>query len=434
MKIKQKKGMALLIVIFTLILVASIVGFLQVKVVVDSKISKNFQDKVQAYYLAKSMANLSLLRLSLYKEVRNIFDRQDPENPIPIPITSEMIDQIWSLPLPPLPLQSQINLAKEEASNTEEGEEVEGSGIDRWPGTITSFLKPEGSKIPINLLDGNENFGSNEDLKNEVKRQLENLFNGYLEREDFSKLYRDMEAKDLIDPIIDWVDENEEAESRGDENREYERLNPPYKTRNGRINSITELHLIKGWTDDLYNRFKDNFSVLNNKATINPNYVTLDRLKAIDPKLTDEDLSKVTERRLLDPFKNLEDLEKFIQDELPSGTNFEFNEKLKGHMTETNFIVEATGNVVTTTHTIKIGIRIRREEPTKRCLKKSQNNNSNNSNNNKSPPTTPSSPPNPGNNASGSQKPVNKLKLCGEKCKDLCKLQQPEVLFIQEPL
>ncbi|MFM1922001.1 MAG: hypothetical protein RLZZ303_3635 [Candidatus Hydrogenedentota bacterium] len=62
------------------------------------------------------------------------------------------------------------------------------------------------------------------------------------------------DANALVDPIIDWLDYNDddEEEPEGAENSYYEGLETPYRCKNGPMDSIEELFLIKGMTPELY--------------------------------------------------------------------------------------------------------------------------------------------------------------------------------------
>ena len=62
------------------------------------------------------------------------------------------------------------------------------------------------------------------------------------------------------DPLIDWLDRNEEPLTNGAENSYYQGLTPPYKARNGFLSSLEELHEIKDG-DKLYPKLAPEFTV-----------------------------------------------------------------------------------------------------------------------------------------------------------------------------
>ena len=58
---------------------------------------------------------------------------------------------------------------------------------------------------------------------------------------------------DVISAIIDWMDEDDEFEEQGAENEYYMALEPPYRCKNGPIDSLDELLLVKGVTPSIVN-------------------------------------------------------------------------------------------------------------------------------------------------------------------------------------
>ncbi len=55
-------------------------------------------------------------------------------------------------------------------------------------------------------------------------------------------------TEDVADAIVDWVDADEDARANGAESSYYESLSGPYKSKNGPLNSLDELLLVKGVT------------------------------------------------------------------------------------------------------------------------------------------------------------------------------------------
>jgi general secretion pathway protein K len=56
----------------------------------------------------------------------------------------------------------------------------------------------------------------------------------------------------IVDSILDWVNPNPDSHFNGAETEYYSRLDPPYNCKNGPIDDLTELLLIKGVTPDIY--------------------------------------------------------------------------------------------------------------------------------------------------------------------------------------
>ena len=60
------------------------------------------------------------------------------------------------------------------------------------------------------------------------------------------------EATPIVNSILDWLDPDDQTHVEGAESRYYEGLTPPYAAKNGPIDDISELLLIKGVTREIY--------------------------------------------------------------------------------------------------------------------------------------------------------------------------------------
>jgi general secretion pathway protein K len=60
------------------------------------------------------------------------------------------------------------------------------------------------------------------------------------------------EATPIVNSILDWLDPDDQTHVEGAETRYYEGLTPPYSAKNGPIDDISELLLIKGVTPEIY--------------------------------------------------------------------------------------------------------------------------------------------------------------------------------------
>jgi general secretion pathway protein K len=56
----------------------------------------------------------------------------------------------------------------------------------------------------------------------------------------------------IVSSIQDWIDPDDTTHMEGAESSDYESLDPPYEAKNGPLDDISELLLIKGVTPDLY--------------------------------------------------------------------------------------------------------------------------------------------------------------------------------------
>jgi general secretion pathway protein K len=80
-----------------------------------------------------------------------------------------------------------------------------------------------------------------------------NMVSEFLLRKVIGQLGLEGEAKDVVvDSVLDWRDPNDFYRANGAENDYYLSLKEPYYCKNGNLDSIEELLLIKGVTPDLY--------------------------------------------------------------------------------------------------------------------------------------------------------------------------------------
>lgn len=139
----------------------------------------------------------------------------------------------------------------------------------------------------------------------------------------------------IADSILDWRDGDALYRLNGAEDDYYQALNPPYKARNGRIETVEELLLIRGITPDYYyghpERSPDGtlaykyglsryFTVYSTRSMnrINVNYAPLPVLLSI-PGMPLQAAKMIYERRLAKPFENLADVTREIP--VPLGAN-----------------------------------------------------------------------------------------------------------------
>ncbi|WP_457576464.1 general secretion pathway protein GspK [Desulfomarina sp.] len=55
-------------------------------------------------------------------------------------------------------------------------------------------------------------------------------------------------ARDIVDAIVDWIDKDDDESDYGAESNYYQALDPPYECRNGPLETVEELLLVKGVT------------------------------------------------------------------------------------------------------------------------------------------------------------------------------------------
>lgn len=201
--IRDERGMALLITIMTLsLLVAVTIQFHKVtwhKLVV----SDNFKRGLQLKSITESGVNIALVSL-----------QNDPDGG-----QSDSLLAPWSL--------------------------LEQENFD--------ILFPAGElQLKVVDLSGRLQINSIAETKNSgISTQLRTILQNSLIARDFP-VEDETEAREIVDALVDWIDEDDTESDNGAETSYYQSLDQPYSARNGPIHSIEELLLVRGITPELF--------------------------------------------------------------------------------------------------------------------------------------------------------------------------------------
>jgi general secretion pathway protein K len=130
------------------------------------------------------------------------------------------------------------------------------------------------------------------------------------------------ESDIITDSILDWRDADSVHHLNGAEDDYYQALNPPYKTRNGRIETPEELLLIRGMTPEYFYGYpvkSENGSVTykyglsryltpySNSPQVHINFAALPVLQAV-PGMPPGAAQLIFDRRHVKPFKTIQDI------------------------------------------------------------------------------------------------------------------------------
>ena len=117
---------------------------------------------------------------------------------------------------------------------------------------------------------------------------------------------------ELIDAIVDWVDADDVPEKYGAERRYYESLNPPYQPANTALQTLDELHLVKGMTPEIVERLARYVTVYPAVADGWVNINTADPLiiEVLSPRITPALALTVTQAR---PFRTMQDVDRVVE-------------------------------------------------------------------------------------------------------------------------
>ena len=206
--------MALVLTLLVLVLLVTAVLEFDRSTRTMLKAAGNFRDGMKAFHLATS--GIAAAQAVLKDDLVRHGGRDD-------------LTELWATPLPPYPLGD---------------------------GTVAVAIQDEGGKINVNALV------TPNGTKPSVPLQIEQI----------KRLFR-LKGLDPapVDAIVDWLDRDEIEEPSGAESAYYERLDRPYRCRNGRMDTLAELHLVKGITDEVYRAISPYLTVSTSDERLNVN-------------------------------------------------------------------------------------------------------------------------------------------------------------------
>ncbi len=230
----------MMVVLWVLVLLMALATEFAFSMKMEVNTTRNYKEDSESYHLAK--AGIALAMAEILKPVK--FHSTHPEH-----------GWISGNPLPPA--------SKDKKPKDEEEEKaydiVPRQDIAFAGGTITYSIADENSKIPINTAT-----------------------RGVLIKALAASGVELGEKRDVIaDSILDWIDADSNHRINGAENAYYQNLSPPYKSKNGKIETIEELLKIRGMTEEVlfgsperggeeYTGLDQIFTVYN-AAPVNPN-------------------------------------------------------------------------------------------------------------------------------------------------------------------
>jgi general secretion pathway protein K len=245
---KGEKGFALLLtLIVTALMVAALVEMIH-QVYVDISLSRGYRDGQQASLLAESgiIGGKKLLQFALLgKNYTSLSD-------------------VWAAPVK----------------------------LDDETGTIEITIVEESGRLCINdlLQDAGE---SELNTPAAIKRLGDRL----------------QIPKNVWDALADWLDKVEQTRSNGAETPYYRSLKPPYAARNGKLATIAELSLVRGFTPEYIAALRPFVTVYSSlpgapQSPVNINTASKEVLMALDEGIDERMAERIMEQRSLKPFQN----------------------------------------------------------------------------------------------------------------------------------
>jgi general secretion pathway protein K len=205
--IKNQRGMALLMTILIISLIMVVTLRFNISMRANLGTASNLQNNITLDYMAKSVFNASRAILSV--------DANDN--------TYDTLQEDWaSLSAAAMYFSYFFNKGQGGVNVTDHSGRIQ----------VNSLLKRDEGKWQVN----------------EVQKKV---WLNLLSSDEYE--LTEEEAENIIEAIVDWIDEDDDASGFGGaENSYYQSLDIPYSPRNGPMEFVEELLLVKGITDELF--------------------------------------------------------------------------------------------------------------------------------------------------------------------------------------
>ena len=240
--LRDEKGIALILVLLMISVIVALTLELNASTRSDIYEAANFRDRIRAAYMAKSGFNAATALLMNNANNYNTLTEVWANTAILTPYSAQLLEGLG---------ECQVN------------------------------IQDESGKIPVQMLVSNNKY-------NETYRQLLVRF---LQLPEF-QLNEDT-VEGIVDSIKDWIDTDEEVTGQGAESSYYAQLKPPYQAKNGPLDSIDELLLVKGITREIFFGSEGrpgirDYLTICGEGKININTAPLLVLRALSPDMTVE--------------------------------------------------------------------------------------------------------------------------------------------------
>lgn len=288
---------------------------------------------VQAYYAAKAGAEISLLRIHLYRKAVSQFGDALPNKAV--------LDPIWNIPFTWPPTAPGATSAADK--DLIQKAVKESTMKSRYLATI----EPETGKIDINDLGS-----KSEPLRNSARRLLMQALEARVQTDrEFGDEFRGFDFNRLFDAIAYYSSDS--VEDRGGLQSAYgpraTRFLPPRRP----FKTVQELRLVPGVTDKIFDVLAPRITVYGAKG-INVNYAPKEVLMSLSPQIDEPRAKRIIEARMdpkRGPFKDVNDFVAFLNQIGVPGNPFTPDRDPSGRETpppvffdsEMNFRIRSTG-------------------------------------------------------------------------------------------
>ena len=311
---RRRRGVALLLVLATVAVMTTVVMEFVHDSQVRARIAANGRDSVRAYFLARSGIEMSRLLIAFIKQspcpvssgMAGAIASASAPKPKPgtkaPPVRTTCEDEIrvlqQMLRLPPTPFWKMLPISSELFQGVADGsfgamlgvpapplvtgieksdpsaqlDDVEEGGVlfAQLPGSFSVEIDDEDRKIPLkSLWRGTpvQNRATMMRLAALISPpRYDGLFSGINTRGE------EVDRQEFLSAILDWMDTDQSISEidpltgrrvtgAAPEDGRYDNEDAPYRSRNHTFDSIAELRLVKGMSDEAYRAFADQLSI-----------------------------------------------------------------------------------------------------------------------------------------------------------------------------
>ncbi len=287
---KNQKGMAIIMVLSTLLFVFLLIQETVFETRVEHAVSSKELHDLQAYYMAKAGMELSLLRIRTYNTLAEKITGMKEAL-----FMRPYLDLMWRLPFgwPPL----LVPLEEEQAEDDSHSSTKQKSLFNK--GGYTTFLQTTGGRIDVNNLSS-----PIPQLKKWTYFILFALIKKLQDENNTLKALTDSDISKLLNNISDWIDldsmqQTEAGISTLPENILYEL---PTRPLNRKLINMQELLPVKGMTHQLYQALKPFITVFG-ENTLNLNTLPALLMQSLHPDLNAQVTQSITDKthKILNP-------------------------------------------------------------------------------------------------------------------------------------
>jgi general secretion pathway protein K len=262
----NQRGIALPMVIGAIVVLSVVLSEFQTDISAEVSAATSARDAIQAEYMARSGINLARLLIATEPTVRAsvaplfaFLKRSPPQLPV-----WEFADKL---------LQAFYGETADDPSQPKKEKLDERSGATlNFDASQGRNLKLPNGHFELTIVDEDAKINMNQGASNDIARiRLGKQIMGLIGQPQFAPLFEQRDTrgnfhdqKTVCQALIDWADVDETAftcdfsataQSAGTEDAYYALLPQPYRRKNAPYDSLEELRLVRGISEDLWSTF-----------------------------------------------------------------------------------------------------------------------------------------------------------------------------------